>query len=290
MLDFRPIALEDRALFTSYASAAGFHNCEMSFVNHYIWRHRFQSALCVYNGFLYVRMRLCGEVSYMLPMGQGDLRAAIGEIDGPLVFAWMSQQASRRLEADFPGRFAFTSNRNDSDYLYNAADLISLSGKKYHAKRNYVNRLTQLYQGRYEYEPVTKENLCDIWRFEREWCRKNGCEDDLSLMEEQTAVAIALDNLEGLALRAGMIRIDGKVKAFTAGSLINSRTMDVHIEKADYEVPGLYAVVNWEFARRNCEHLTFINREEDMGVEGLRKAKLSYHPVQIVEKITAREV
>ena len=166
-------------------------------------------------------------------------------------------------------------------------DLTSLKGKKFQSKRNHINNFKKQNPD-YEYLPITPDLVPHCLRLEHKWFKANDPEsegDDLTY--ERRSLTFALQNFEALGLTGGAIRVGTEIVAFTFGSPINHNTFGVHVEKADTSIDGAYAMINYEFANRIPEQYIYINREEDLGIEGLRKAKLSYQPVTILEKYMA---
>jgi len=183
-----------------------------------------------------------------------------------------------------PGRFAFEREPHHDDYVYETQSLITLSGKKLHAKRNHINRFMADYGDRYTYEPYHTGLYNDCMDVYSRWL-----EGDSSavLMEEKISVQRGLQHADALGLVGGVLRIDGRVEAFTLGERITHDMALIHIEKASFEIPGLFTMINREFAANALSDMTWINREEDMGIEGLRHAKRSYNPARMVEKFGA---
>jgi hypothetical protein len=190
-----------------------------------------------------------------------------------------------RLETQMPERFSFYAPRDYNDYIYLRTDLATLVGKKYQPKRNHVNKFKKTYS--YEYLPITSELIPECLRFEAQWCRMHDCNAADGTGNERQAVLDGLNNFDALGLTGGALRVGDDLVAFTFGMPISADTFGVHVEKADTRFDGAYAVINYEFANRVPEQYIYLNREEDMGVEGLRKAKLSYHPTILLEKYTA---
>ncbi len=181
-------------------------------------------------------------------------------------------------------RFSISPARQHFDYLYRSSDLIHLEGRKYHSKRNFINTFNQDYE--YNYREIKPENVKECLDFQEAWCRYHRCEEDMGLMGEWSAVRRALQHLGELNLRGGIIVVDGKVQAYTLGEKLNEETAVIHIEKAHPEMRGLYTVINQQFCQHTWADVPFINREQDLGDEGLRAAKLSYHPTRMIEKFT----
>jgi hypothetical protein len=184
-----------------------------------------------------------------------------------------------------PGEFSFEADRPNFDYVYDTRELIELRGKKFHGKRNHLNYFLSHYD--YTYERMTSDMAGEIMRFIDEFnARKalpEGHERELLEMEKE-AMADVLTHLEDVGYLAGIIRIGGKVEAISIGGQLGSKTVTVHVEKANVEYRGLYQAINNEFCRHMASHVKRINREEDMGIAGLRKAKLSYNPIKLIEK------
>ena len=195
-----------------------------------------------------------------------------------------------RLDALYPGRFDIRYERDYADYVYEADKLAALSGKKYHSKKNHVNKFMSLYPD-WSYEPITKDNIEECFQMALRWRELNGCEAD---EEKHAEICVTLNFLrlfEELQMRGGALRVNGEIVAFTVGEAVGMRqdTLVVHIEKAFSEIQGAYTVINQQFAIHEGKDFQYINREDDVGQEGLRKAKLSYKPVFLIEKGVVRE-
>jgi uncharacterized protein len=171
-------------------------------------------------------------------------------------------------------------DRNTFDYLYRSQDLIELAGRRYHSKRNFLSRFQRQYN--WEYQQITPENVRECLELKTEWFNLKRIDQDLT--SEEQAMALVLDNFERLGVGGGLIKVDGIIQAIAVGEKLTENTAVIHIEKANTEFEGIYAAINQLFANNQWRDLEFINREEDMGFEGLRKAKLSYHPVKLIEK------
>ena len=188
-----------------------------------------------------------------------------------------------KLRDAFPGRFTFTADRDYFDYVYLRSDLATLRGKKYQPKRNHINRFKAAYPN-YEYKELTAELVPECLRLESMWCKANDCAENEALIAERRSMTDALKHINELDLRGGVLHVNGEIVAFTFGAPINNETFDTCVEKANTDIEGAYAMINNEFANRIPEQYIYINREEDLGLEGLRKAKLSYYPETLLEK------
>lgn len=192
------------------------------------------------------------------------------------------------IESALPGQFKFVPDRPNFDYVYKTQDLIELKGRDYHAKKNHLNYFINNFQ--YEYVTLTSDMAGEAMRFIQDFNKRKNLEDkherELLEMEEQ-AMEDVFKNLEKVGYLAGAILIDGKIEALSIGGYLGKKTVTVHVEKANTEFRGLYQAINNEFCKHVATHVKLINREEDMGIAGLRKAKLSYKPVKLIEKHTA---
>jgi hypothetical protein len=290
MLQFKYPEMEDRAWLQPVLSQSGNLGSESAFGTLFLWKNTYHSKICRYED----HVLLCsGEHfhTYNLPVGGEKpfeaveiLIADASERGIPFKMWGVSPQGAEKLESMYPGRFTFELDRNGADYIYRSADLIGLSGRKYHGKRNHLAQFNRDYS--WSYEEIGAENLEDCRKVALEWCRSNGgCEEEAAGGgNERCALRRAFENFEALHLAGGLIRIDGKPAAFTIGEEINPTTYLLHFEKALDGYNGLYAAINHEFAARHLEKYEYINREEDLGLEGLRRAKLSYHPAFLLEK------
>jgi hypothetical protein len=175
-------------------------------------------------------------------------------------------------------------DRDQSDYLYLTTELIQLSGRKYHRKRNHIKQFKEKYS--YQYVPLTPEWIPECLRLETDWCDLRQCDVIQGLSNESAAIKEALTHFVDLGVRGGVILIEGKVQAFTLGEPLNPETVVIHIEKANPAHEGLYTMINQAFLENEWSGTSYVNREQDLGEEGLRKAKESYFPHHRVDKYT----
>lgn len=293
MIEFKDITVEDKDTITSFTMNSCRRNCDLSFSNLCSWRFMYNTKFAVIDNFLVFKFWLHGRVSYMMPVGQGDPEKELIEkliedslLEGePLRLMGVCQGMKKRLNDILPGKFEFTTNRDYSDYIYLRSDLATLTGKKFQSKRNHINRFKKEYT--YKYVPITPDRVQECLYLEAEWCKANDCDKQDGTGNERQAIVFALEHFEELGLSGGILYANDKIVAFTFGMPINKETFGVHVEKADTTVDGAYAMINFEFANHIPETFTYINREEDLGIEGLRKAKLSYQPETILEKFVA---
>ena len=182
-----------------------------------------------------------------------------------------------------PGRYEFTPDRDNYEYIYKSEDLINLSGKKFRQKKNHLNQFRMQYSN-YEYLPITEDIIPLCRETAASWVEthhEEGIEDEL------VAINLLFDNWDALGLKGGAIKLFGRVEAFSIGEILNDRIALIHIEKANPDIRGLYQAIYNEFIRHEFSEVEFINREEDMGLPGLRQAKESYNPDHFAEKYDA---
>lgn len=300
MIEFKAPTPADKAWVDGLLARGNYRGCDYNFTNIYVWKKAFNVEIAQGNGFLFTH--LCGRMgcSYLYPAGAGDIAGAIrtlkAEADGrgqPLRLVCLTRGQMAELEEFFPDQFDYVADRDGYDYLYEIDRLADLGGKKLHAKRNHINRFMEN-NPTWTYEEITPESLPECLEMDREWYRRSlqreGEAEERDLGDEGIALRTAMEHYQELGLEGGLIRVYGEVVAFTMGDKLSADTYDVHFEKAYGELQGAYAMINREFARWVRQHhpeVKYLNREDDMGVEGLRKAKLSYYPDLLVEKYTA---
>ena len=281
--------LEDRAQINHYLSYADTRSCEMTFANTFMWSRHYHVGFTVLEDML-VFGNTTGSVSFTIPVGPGDIKQVLDllmayceERQVPFQLHNVTKDNFDCLEALYPGEFTISYERDYADYVYETEKLINLSGKKYHSKKNHINKFKTLYPD-WSYEPITKDNLEECFQMALEWRNENGCEEDLEKNAEMCVTLNFLRLFQELRMKGGLIRVEGKVVAFCVGEPVCEDTFVVHVEKAFAEVEGAYPMINQQFVQHECMEYQYVNREEDTGAEGLRKSKLSYHPAFLVEK------
>lgn len=290
MIDFKRIGLQDKELITSYLLACGNRDCNLSFVNLYTWQFLTDSRYAIVDDCLVIRFSVDQEsIVYTMPVGDGDVKGVIellklqaGEEGHVLRVHGVFPELEEWFDREFPGRFDSCLDRDYFDYIYSREELAELKGKNFQPKRNHVNKFKKTYN--YRYTPLTAELIPHCLELEEKWCEEHGCDEEESLLNERKALTMALKHFDELGLVGGAIWVDDEIVGFTYGAPVNQDTFAVHIEKADSHIDGAYNVLNQEFARHIPAKFIYLNREEDLGIPGLRKAKLSYRPVILLEK------
>ncbi len=293
MLEFRPVTLEDKPAADRYYARSNFMGSEYCFANLFIWRKKYHTEIAEYGGFLMVKTKDLGIPHYLYPPGEGDLKEAIDELlacaekepEGYAIYG-IKEENIEKIESLYPGKFNFSSNRASFDYIYETEALINLSGSKYHSKRNHINKFIARY-GEISYRHIDASDISDCRNAYRKWLEDKPEKAKKGLEEEAGAINECMENYEALGLKGGLIIVGGEICSFTMGSPINNETFGIHVEKSLIECQGGYAVINREFAKNTISGYRYVNREEDLGLKGLRKAKMSYRPAFLLEKFAA---
>ncbi len=295
-INWKELGMEDKGIITHYYDMEPVRNCEFTFANNYLWAPFYEIRYAVVEDML-VFLSDEGELSVSYPLGNGDRRKAIDtlsryfeEMGHPFKMHLVSPKQFEVLEGLYPGRFQVAYDRDAADYVYESERLISLAGKKLHGKRNHINRFKENYPD-WQYERITEGNVAECIAMAEEWKAQNGCGERGEKHNEFCVTVNALEKREALGLQGGLLRAGKRVVAFSMGEPCGKDMFVVHIEKAFAEVQGAYPMINQQFAEHEAAGYKYINREEDTGAEGLRKAKLSYDPVFLMEKglVTERQ-
>lgn len=294
-MNFKSIEIKDKKLIESYLENSTYRGCEYSFMNLALWGKFFGTEYTIVDDIIVFRSGEEDKKVYYYPVSDDNKKSM--EVLQKLIetvkkegevfrIHSVSPKTKAFIEAECPKKYCFVLDRDSADYIYNREDLMTLKGKKYHGKRNHINRF--LNNGKeWNFEFINKDNMAECIAMNQEWFKQNKGKDDTvdpDMLKEQEVLRQAFENFEELGLVGGLIRLEGKVVAFTMGEPLTEDTFVVHFEKAFSDVEGAYPLINREFVTNACEGYQFINREEDMGVEGLRKAKLSYYPEILLEK------
>lgn len=287
--DFTPISLADMARYRKYHDASRTRAADYSFTNlwgwaeHYGLEWRFTDKLC------WLRQTK-PTLRYWAPMGwwkEVDWAAA-GELADGRTFFRVPRKLRILWEQTVDLEFVVEEARGQWDYLYSAEELANLSGNKFHKKKNLLNQFIKKYPD-HIYTSMNLECVESVLKMQEEWCTWHECPDSEALMAENTAVRRVLSHWDQLpGLLGGAITHKGKVIAYTVGEQLTPDTLVVHFEKGTTEYKGIYQAINCFFVRDAGGENEFINREQDLDDEGLRKAKESYNPVDYVRKNTVR--
>ena len=289
-LQFNIITPDMRPEVEKYIAASGIQSSEYTFTTSMMWGAEGKITIAFEDGIMYT--------CYCFPSYQRFMLAplCLDEADYPKAIAraeeFMTSQnccehmfkgvTDANAEYFRAAGYVIAPDRDNYDYVYNMEDLRSLTGKKYHSKRNFINRLKN--ERDFRFVTLGPEDLERCMAIYRKWADGK----DESPWEE-LAMRTGIQYANELGLVMGGIEIDGELKAFSAADKPFKDTAVVYFEKADGDIPGLYPLMNQQMVENLLSDVAFINREEDMGIEGLRKAKLSYYPARFVEKYSAKK-
>ena len=294
--DFKRPELEDKALIDHYFSQAPGRSCERTFDNVFLWSRHYKVKFAVIEDALVFRDEGNGY-AFSYPAGEPEavkraLEAIMeycGERECPFKLYNVTPEHFEQMDGWFPGRFKIEYVRDVADYIYETEKLATLAGKKLHGKRNHINKFKNLYPN-WSYESLNDDNVEECFQMALRWRNQNGCDDDTEKNAEMCVTLNSLRLYKELGLKGGILRVNGEIAAFSMGEPLCSDTFVVHIEKAFADIEGAYPMINQQFVLHECMDYTYVNREDDAGSEGLRKAKLSYTPAFMVEKGIVTEI
>ncbi len=294
MLNFKRITPEDKEIIDSFYEYKTIKNCETAFANLCAYGFILNGEYAIIDNTLVTRVHfeINKVICYHCPIGTGDkvsiIQSLIDDARERGIVMKMMIDCADIFKTHFQSQFSCIQKREYFDYVYLRESLATLSGKKLQAKRNHVNKFIKTYN--YEYLNIDSSNIHLCLDFANRWLNAYTIEnpenrDDYK--NELTVIEYFAKNFDKLGMIAGAILVEGEMVAFTMGSKVNNETLCTHIEKANKDYDGAYAIINKEFAIHLPEEYIYINREEDLGLEGLRKAKLSYNPVELITKTVA---
>ncbi|MCL2597865.1 MAG: phosphatidylglycerol lysyltransferase domain-containing protein [Paludibacter sp.] len=290
MLNFQKIEITDKKLIDNCLQSKQSRSCDYCFTNLYAWQERFKTVFAVFANTLFVKFEEKNTTFYMYPVGKMPLKKALELLENDAIessidlkIKAVSPEMWQQIQEEIPNKFSFLPERENFEYLYLTEKLIALSGKKLQSKRNHINRF-KAENPSWEFTLInTREDCFQCWNMLKEWESEN-MQTDPSLIYDFKASELMLKHFDALALQGGMIKINGQIVSFAVGEPLDNDTFVVHIEKAPRNMNGGYAIINQQFAEHIAANYLYINREEDMGLESLRKAKLSYQPEMLLQE------
>lgn len=263
---------------------------DINLTNLFIWRHEYHFHYEVFNGFLWiVNVKNDQKLYFSQPIGdyisEKPLIKSIGEVKEKYGDVMIKKCDSRLIEILQRNDVDFEKivDKNSFDYLYDMSKLMELKGKKYHKKKNHINQFMKKFPD-WEFEFINDDNIEAVMKMNERWFQEREVDNSTDYQAERVAIREALNHREFLDFRGGVLKANGRVVAFTLGEELNKDTLVIHIEKADINFSGSYAMINQQYLIHQNSRYTKVNREQDLGIEGLRRAKLSYHPIGYVEK------
>ncbi len=298
-IKFHEISIADYDLYHKLEQQDYMTICDHIFGSVLFWSGAYRTELAFLEGCAVLRYQMDGQAWFSFPVGGTEAQKVLclkellehckNVEHQPLRFYIVSDAHRNLLLKHFPYRFAIDSNRDRFDYVYEVERLSSLKGKRLAAKRNHIHRFEE--KGEWCYEDITTENIEECWAMEEEWLsiQEVNEEEREELEAERKAIRMAMDHFETLHLMGGLIRLNGKIVAFTIGERLNNETLVLHFEKAYFNIQGSYQIINQQFLLHHKDEFRYVNREDDTGDPGLRKSKLSYHPDILEKKYTVIE-
>jgi uncharacterized protein len=280
--DSRPLEIKDIQVFNQIFKADPPVISEFTFTNLYAWREAYKFRVAEKNGFIMVYSDSVLKKRFFAPLGAGDIKTLMETIlkEKNCLFFRVPENVKALFENDPLYRIEF--DADNSDYLFKSADLIALPGKKYDGKRNLIKKFKSFYH--YEYLKLESPHADECFQFEEEWCSIKNCDSVEGLFKERRAIREMIVHCAEFDLVAGAIRVEGKICALAIAQQLNPDTLVLHVLKANPAMVGLYQVICNEFLANQAREYEFVNMEQDLGVEGLRRSKLSYHPNEMIKK------
>lgn len=293
-LNFNPVHHTNYQILAPFLNSQDYRLCDYTLGVLHMWKKHLNYTYAICDNMLIVSSTLNGNKTFSIPLGSGHIRRALNQLETycqennlPLNFHGITKQALDILIKHFGERFNITEKENWGEYLYRYEDLATLKGKKYHSKRNHINQFKKLYP-HYSFQQLTKQSLHRVLEFLEGYYDVTQKEHYLFTVEKNMLYSL-LDSYDKLQLLGAFIEVDNRIVAFSIGECQRD-TMYIHIEKADRDYKGSYAIINNEFVNYFAnENIKYVNREEDAGDLGLRKAKRSYYPIEIITKYLVEE-
>ena len=281
-MTFHHLSLSDREAMQAVTLPSGRRNCNYTFANLVGWQFLYYTEVCVLENIVVLRYTFDGQRAYMVCTSEALslelIEALIDDSNGDLTLIGLEDSQVAQLSARLscvPFSFSVEPVRDQYDYIYRRTDLTTLHGKHLNAKRNHIHRFRAEHPD-FEYRPLRPEFFDECRRLTEIWQEDKDASDTIDV--EKQVMETIFSNWDALGMIGGCIFVDGRMVAFTYGSVVTTDTFDVCVEKADRHVEGAFAIINQQFAEHLPEQYIYLNREEDMGIPGLRQAKLSYHP------------
>lgn len=293
MTEFKPIELGDKEIFNKFLDKYTFKTYEYAFSTLYLWREMCKTSLAVMNDALIIKKEEKNKGQYFMAPIKAEkhkLKGIVQELmeykksstNMPFLFRDIEEDFLSQLQGLFGDKVEYLEDTNDFDYIYSTAELIELSGKKFHGKKNHFNSFVKNYD--YEIKDIKEESIGEqCIFFARQWLQ-NKDSDSYQLQYELKVIEDMILNLDKLNLEGMAVKVNNEIAAFTLGEKFNDDMAVIHIEKGNNDYKGVYAFINKMFLSKYFYNVTTVNRQEDLGVKGLRKAKESYNPIRLEKK------
>lgn len=297
MIKFKEIKISDKKEIEKYLNAFNSNVSELNFTNLYSWREKYKFEYAIVDDFLWILNRTNdGRIYFSPPVGDynKDFTKSINRVKNycdKVNCDFIIKKASEKIKDQIIQtnvlKFDVSTNRSESDYIYSFKELLELKGNKYHKKKNRINKFIKTYD-QWTYEMINDKNIDDCRYLADQWCLDNNCEESDNLNYERNAIKEVLNHYDILDCFGGIIRIKGIIAGFTISEKLNNDTLVIHFEKGNTEFDSIYNILGHEHLKHVRNGFKFINREQDLGIEGLRRSKLSYHPIELLSKYTIK--
>lgn len=288
MLNFYKPAIDDKEWIDECLSYKNSFNCEYTFGNLFVWSTAYVTRVTHYKNFFICRWGKSPDYMYSLPIGKGDFKDAVNMLiddaksNGIVLQIYgVTANYKKLLDEYFPNKFTYTYDDGNFDYIYSVEKMANLRGKKYHGKRNHITNFKKNNPD-WSFEIINNSNISECIDLHSGWI--NSHEDDEDYSFEFEAVLTAFENYDKLGFVGGILKVGGRAIAYTMGEKHSDELFVTHFEKAPADIQGAYPVINQEFTKNCLSGYKFVNREEDLGIEGLRMSKQSYNPEIILKK------
>lgn len=295
---FEAISLSNKSDIEKILRTENSSSADYCYGNIYMWDKRYKQKTAVSGGRLITLITGMGEEYFSFPVGDGDIVPAFGEMREycrekgiTLKICGVTNEHKMLMEKAFPEEFSYTAARDNFDYLYPIDSLMTYSGKRLHAKKNHCNKFES--ENEWRFAELTKELIPDCLKMLNDWSAKEADRLSQSIIDEHVAILRGAESFDELGLEGGVLYANGKLAGFAIGERLSGNCFCEHFEKAYTDIPGAYPMVCREFARmikKKHPDICYVNREDDLGSESLRKSKLSYQPEILLEKYTAVEI
>lgn len=294
---FKDIEIDCKNILDKYFDLVDYEACEYCFTTLYMWKDLYNTKYYVEDDFAIVAGEYENKGFIILPLAKKEnMNKAFNFIiknfekqHKQIHLKAINKEVVEYLQSVYGDRFEYIEERNNFDYIYDGESLRTLAGRKNQKKRNHLNSFVKEYGDRVEYKKLEEADFDECINLLKEWSKDK--DESIELDSEFKAIKRIFKNYEKLkdTLKISGIYIDSKLEAFSIGEMLNDNMAVIHVEKANADIRGLYPYINQQFLLNEFSDVEFVNREEDLGIEGLRKAKLSYHPVKFAEKYTVIE-
>lgn len=286
-INFEELELKHKYILNKYFKINKTEVSEFNFTEMFIWRKVRKTVIGFINDNICIKVERHNKRIMYRPFGNKNIKETIDFIFDndfcDMIYGYIDKEIEK---INIEGKYIFEKDRDDFDYVYLTDDLVNLRGRKYDGKRNHIKKFKQL---NYSIEFISDEIIGEVIDFQKKWCKDRLCEDDLSLKNESRAINELFEHYNELPVLGAALFVNGQIEGYTVATELNPETVIIIVEKANPQIKGIYQGLNQLFAEQFLFKYKYINREQDLGNEGLRKAKMSYHPNHFVKKFIIKK-